>query len=313
MDVTPTDTTGESCDDKPSRFNWDFEATDAFVLLHSHFVASASFVSALSTLFESSPKTFKSLRFSAFDGHIPDNGSEPSILDLLVPSDDTKHGVPGDITHVTNRYRAIEAVVRKEVGDEDDWFRKIEKAKSEWGLNSPWGFGWLLETCSEQHMSSERAESQMTTDDDLWTFFNTPLIMRTVPNRIKGTPELRRPWLRPGMTNEEWKQEIARYEHDGLRVLDHWRKVLPDSELWGANPTRLSEHVKWLFLRITPPYLSPFKISEMEPKDGEKISESAVKAANGKTAALLNLRISPGMRRQQAKQGLSRSKRRKVF
>jgi hypothetical protein len=287
-----------------SRFKWDFQALETFMELTRLLLETPDFVNDLELLYAEAPASVQIMRFDIVWGYIPpDTDWHPRLSDLILPHDGATNVTPGDISQVEQRYSASWQTAQSLVGHDHPWLKQVDSAVHKWGLLARWGPGVLLEMMVDWEARKRRINGE---SPEEMPFFELTWNMRRVPHLPSDCPVAYPPTLSPGMSDQQWNEEVEKYRLEGLAVLKNWRRSLPNSEIWKASYSEMTRHTSWLFRRITPPYLTPV----MQAEEYSEISTRAIENGIRKTAKLRRLRVSPGVRHARKARGLDRKPRR---
>ena len=283
------------------RFDWDFQALDAFLDLIRRYLASEGFTEDLRLLHSTAPRSVPTLRIDPFRGPIPKGSRrQPSVVDLFLPFTDTYRGTPGDVSVIERRYSLTSRRVTKDLGEEHPWLAEVEKARFKWGLRAAWGVGALIEMMLDEARRMERSKGKVPPDMPL---FDINWSVRRLPHVVAESMfSFTVPDPRPGMTDEQWRDDMKQYTDEGLQVLKLYREYLLNVPKWRARYSQMQQHVEWLFMRITPPYKTPVVIATDFPHK----ETTTISAGISKVAKMLGLRISPGVKGPRKTWGLDR-------
>ena len=204
-----------------------------------------------------------------------------------------------NITGIEDRYDSSWQAVIELIGSDHPWLGKVEDVVKRWGLLAVWGPGVVVETMVDQDGRKRRSEGE---DSVQMPYFEMTWNIRRIPVVDDMFP-IFPPAACPGMTDEQWNQDVEEFRREGLSRLRAYRTNLPKFEVWSARYSEMEQHVEWLFRRITPPYLTPVNQAY------EGLSIHTIEIGIRKTARLLGLRVSPGVRGPRKLRGLERQER----
>ena len=282
--------------ERVARFGWNFQALETFLELTGLHLKSPDFLEELEALYVNAPEPVKDMKFDmvwgAKDGRI-------GVAELFVPLEGATLAVPANITGIEDRYDSSWQAVIELIGSDHPWLGKVEDVVKRWGLLAVWGPGVVVETMVDQDGRKRRSEGE---DSVQMPYFEMTWNIRRIPVVDDMFP-ISPPAAYPGMTDEQWNQDVEEFRKEGLSRLRAYRTNLPKFEVWSARYSEMEQHVEWLFRRITPPYLTPVNQAY------EGLSIHTIEIGIRKTARLLGLRVSPGVRGPRKLRGLERQER----
>ncbi|BAQ35235.1 hypothetical protein [Dehalococcoides sp. UCH007] len=150
--------------------------------------------------------------------------------------------------------------------------QKINEVTEKWGLRCFWGEGFVL-TCAQAAKSG------------LWLGIILPTMLYKVP----GKPVNLTLAIDGLETNKDLKERISglavEAERKRKQLRSYWDRIGYETSV----QDNLAKAVSWLFMRVTPPYLSPGKIAEEENSDYVHVQREYQKIAK-----LLGIKLTKG-------------------